>query len=351
MAITPETHRITNESRAALDSVLDAHTNSLVAAWVRAWDQLGLEFEASLADLMLDAQDGYVSRAKASKNVRLAKTLDLARERLIELTDGIGPMVAADLPEVTKQAFTAQTAAMGSQLPAAQAGLVVTWDRVDADAMDFIVKRSLQQIHKDTRPLADDVVQLMKKELIRGVALGDNPRRTGARIIKQAEGRFNGGLTRAMMISRNEVLDSHRAAAKVADERNSDIMAGWRWGASLSARTCPSCLANHGTMHPITEDGPIDHHQGRCARIPVTKSWAELGFTGITEPDDAFPDARQWFDGLTPGTQTAIMGKDRLALLNDGKIQWGDLTTRMQNGQWRDSMTVTPLKDLRGVAR
>jgi hypothetical protein len=350
MAITPETLRIINEAKQGLQRITDEHTNQLVGAWVAAWDDLRPEFEASLVDLMIDAKDGYVSRAAAAKHRRLAATLELAKDRIVELSDGIEPIVSADLSEVTAQAYASQAAAIGSQLPPAMATVRVTLDHSAADALDHIVKRSLEQIHKDSRPLADDVVRVMKRELIRGIAVGDNPRRTAARIVKQTESRFNGGLTRAMVIARNEVLDSHRAATKVTDEQSAEVMAGWRWGAPLSARTCPSCLANHGTVHPISEDGPIDHHQGRCARIPLTKSWAELGFPGLKEPADALPDAREWFDNLTPETQLQIMGKERLALLQDGKIQWSDMTTRTTNGQWRDSMTVTPLKDLRAAA-
>lgn len=37
-------------------------------------------------ELTLAANDGYVSRAAAGKNVRLVKTLDLARQRIIELS-------------------------------------------------------------------------------------------------------------------------------------------------------------------------------------------------------------------------------------------------------------------------
>jgi hypothetical protein len=82
----------------------------------------------------------------------------------------------------------------------------------------------------------------------------------------------------------------------------------------------------------------------------MAKSWADLGFPHLEEPPDALPEAREWFAGLTPETQTVIMGKERLTLLTDGKIQWGDLTTRTTNGQWRDSMTITPVKDLRTKA-
>lgn len=152
----------------------------------------------------------------------------------------------------------------------------------------------------------------MKAELIRGITVGDNPKRTATRIVKRTDGRFNGGLTRAMSIACTEVLDASRAATHAADKANANVMRGWVWGAELGARTCPSCLANHGTEHPIEEEAPIDHHQGRCTRIPLTKSWADLGFAGIEKPPSLLQDSQEWFDGLTPGTQREIMGPERL---------------------------------------
>ncbi|BCW62481.1 phage minor head protein [Arthrobacter sp. StoSoilB22] len=345
MTITPETLRLSADAKDALQRISDGHLTALVAAWVGVWDELGPEFETAILELALVATDGSISRGALARSKRLALTLELATQRLEELAGKIGETVGPDLAAIAEDGRASQIAMIQSQLPAGQISIVT--DRLNPRSVDAMVNRTLEQIHKDTRPLPADVVRLMKSELIRGIALGNNPRKTAQRIVKRAEGRFNGGLTRAMTIARTEVLDMHRVGSQMADKDNTDILDGWRWHAALNARTCPSCLANHGTMHPASEPGPIDHHQGRCARLPQTKSWAELGFTGMTEPVDAFPDAREWFDNLEAESQLAIMGKERLSLLQSGKIQWQGLTTRTQNGQWRDSMTVTPLAALR----
>ena len=79
--------------------------------------------------------------------------------------------------------------------------------------------------------------------------------------------------------------------------------------------------------------------------MSVTKSWKDLGFD-IPEPPSETPDARAWFDGLTTDTQEGIMGKERLRLLNEGKITWDDLSQKRSTDGWRDSYHVTPLKDL-----
>ncbi|WP_369744559.1 phage minor head protein [Paenarthrobacter sp. AMU7] len=345
MAITPETLQLSDDAKRALLRISDNHLNALVAAWVGVWDEIGPELEAAVLELALNAKDGYVPRRDVAKSKRLAATLELATQRLEELADNIGETVGGDLAAIAREGRAAQTAMIKSQIPAAHISVVT--DHTAAAPIDAMVARTLERIHKDTRPLPAAVIKSIKAELIRGIALGENPRKTGQRIVKRAEGRFNGGLTRAMMIARTEVLDVHRVGSQLSDQANTDILEGWRWHAALSARTCPSCLVNHGTMHAASEPGPIDHHQGRCARVPVAKSWAQLGFKGISEPEDAFPDAREWFDNLTEESQIQIMGRERLALLQSGSIEWQQLTTRTQNGNWRDSMTVTPLLALK----
>ena len=98
-------------------------------------------------------------------------------------------------------------------------------------------------------------------------------------------------------------------------------------------------------MHKVYEAGPDDHQQGRCARVPVTKSWRDLGFD-LDEPASILPDSRAWFDGLPGEDQVAIMGQARLDLLNSGKVGWDDLATKRTTSGWLDSWAPTPVKDL-----
>ena len=132
------------------------------------------------------------------------------------------------------------------------------------------------------------------------------------------------------------------------------MLDGWVWHAEITGpsrtRTCPSCWAKHGTLHPMSEPGPIDHHQGRCSRTPKTKSWADLGFD-IPEPADETPDARETFDGLPEADRIAIMGRRRLQLLDAGDIKWADLSQLRTTRGWRDSYGVRPVKDLDQIAR
>lgn len=344
MAVTDETLLIAADARRRLQQMTDAQVVELTRAWIDAWDTLAPEFQDAMVELLTGAEVRVPYRTVA-RNKRLAAALRQARATLDELAARTEVIVTNDVATAVLDAVDAHVAIGTSQLPPTAAAVGVGFDRLSPGALDAIVNRTTEQIHSATRPLPADVVRLMKSELVRGVAVGDNPRETARRIVKRAEGRFNGGLARAATISRVEMLDAGREAARQAAIQNKDILRDWVWSAQLDARTCPSCLANHGTVHDIDEFGPIDHQQGRCARIDRTKTWKDLGFN-IEEPADVLPDAKAWFDNLEPDSQKAIMGPGKLKKLQDGDIGWDDLTRKVETPGWRSSMHNVPLKDL-----
>ncbi|RAX51283.1 phage head morphogenesis protein [Arthrobacter sp. AQ5-05] len=350
MAITDETLLIAADTKRRLRAMSDEQIVVITRAWVDAWDSLGPEFHEALLEVIGDGKT-RVPYAKVAKAKRLKDALRQARTTLDELAAQTRVTVTNDLASAVLDAADTHLAVARSQMPPAAAGVAVNFDAVSKTALDGIVLRSTEQIHASSLPIPADVERMMKRELVRAIAVGDNPRTTARRILRGAEGEFNGGLTRAATIARTELLDAHRQGALTAAQQNKDLLTGWVWSASLDARTCPSCLSNHGSFHPVDEFGPIDHHQGRCARVDKTLSWKELGFDGIEEPEDATPDARAWFDNLTDDSQDQIMGKAKAQMLRDGEIGWDDLTRRVETPGWRDSMTNVPVKDLRPVGQ
>lgn len=345
MAINAKTLLIAADIRRRMLDLTNAQVLALTQAWVDAWELLEPEFQDALEDILRASTTGTVTSSTLAKNKRLLAALAQARTSLGELYTFAEGTVSEGLMEAVLEAARGGMAIGESQLPPGAVQLGIAFDLPATTALDAIVARSIQKIHSDYLPLAKDVERRMKAELIRGVAVGANPRTTARRIIKNTGSRFNGGLARATNIARTETLDAHRAGARATAQQNTDILAGWVWSAQMDARTCPSCLSQHGELHPTDEEGPYDHQQGRCARVDKTKSWKELGFN-IEEPADEMPDARKWFDGLTEDTQRTIMGPARLKLLQDGDITWADLSTKVSTPGWRDSMHVTPVKNL-----
>lgn len=337
MAFTARTLRLLEELRVEVTALTDAHTRALTAAWVTAWDDVAHALTQAVQDAV---ENGLTGHALITTS-QMTNALQTIADQLDSLAAASQLVITGSLQQVVSAAITTQAAIITSQLPRDSGTIVRPAPR---EALDAIVQRATEQItaaHWMLSPEAEDAV---RRALIRGVAGGINPRRTAQLMVQRAEGGFNGGLTRALTISRTETLDAWRNAAAVHQQANADVLAGWVWVAQLSVRTCPSCWAMHGTQHDLDEPGPNDHQNGRCTRAPKTRSWRDLGFD-IDEPPDLLPDARATFERLPRNEQMAVMGPQRLDALDAG-LPWGQLAETRTNPGWRDSIVPTPAREL-----
>lgn len=341
MTIHHGTVSLAQAIRVELGSQVDASTERLVRAWVEAWASLEPQWRDAIEALVAASEDGQwptawrIARARQAQQALLATS-----EALDKLSDLAGVEIISIAEPLTKQAADWEAQLIVSQMPS---GLTAAFDRVNPKAIEAIVQRTTRQVTSLLKPLSPEATAAMRQTLVRGVALGTNPNAAADEMLRRTNGVFNGGRARAVNIARTELLDAYRAAALEQDKANSDTVTGWRWLATLDTRTCPSCLAQNGSVHPVDEPGPLDHQQGRCARVPKTLTWAEMGIEGITEPADTFPDAQAWFEGLSDAEQLQVMGAQRLALLKSGAVSWDDLAQRVANPNWRDSYQATPL--------
>ena len=95
----------------------------------------------------------------------------------------------------------------------------------------------------------------------------------------------------------------------------------------------------HGTLHDIEEPGPLDHHQGRCARVPVTKTWAELGFTTPQETRVWIDgdEAERWLERQPLEVQQRILTRRGYQAWQEGRWPRAEWTVRRENPEWRPS--------------
>lgn len=360
MAIDERALKLQAELDAQLGETVDRQSAVLIAAWAAAWVEISADLRDAVLDLLVAAAEtGRVTRAAMLRSVRLRAVLADTNTQLTRLTTEAGVTITSDLEQVVADAADAQLAIVRAQLPTDDQlddledglpdDLAVLFDGGVSTrtqrALDGIVRRTTQDITSRLRPVDAETAAAVRAELVRGIAVGENPRRTAARMVERTEKRFNGGLNRALNIARTEMLDAHRAAAEVEQAAESEVLAGWTWLCHLDTRTCPSCLVRHGELHDLDEPGPEDHPQGRCARMAKTKSWRDLGID-LDEPEDMVQDARAWFDALTEAEQRKILGPTRYRLLTTGAVAWADLSQRRENAGWRPSYQVTPVRDL-----
>lgn len=343
MPVTTETLRLARELRITIAGVIDDETRLLVRAWDRAWRQITTEWDAAITDVI--AAGDRPTFTQLTRQARAANAITAALDQIEQITDRATVRITDAAGQVVDVTARLEARQIASQLPLqpgdTRADMAVRFDRVNADALASIVERTTTQVTSLARPLSVDATEAMLRVLTQAIPQGLSPRQAARRMLEAVEGQFNGGLARALTIARTEILDAYRTAARQQQDANLDVVTGWIWHAQLDDRTCISCVAQHGTLHRPEEAGPEDHQNGRCARMPKTKTWAELGF-GIAEPPDRVTDGAAWFAAQPERVQLAIAGPARLEQLRTGQRTLADMSTRRRNPGWRASYVPTP---------
>lgn len=329
MTISRDVLEIEAAMQTLLDTLLDHHTNTLTAAWAAAWVSVRDELELALIEL---AENGDVPGWRIEKSRRVQEGMAAAGRALEDLAELTGTTISDDAARVLGLGVDGEIAMIGAQLPAGRSVV-----RVDDAQIGAMLGRTTAQITALSWPISVETDAAIRAELARGMIVGDSPREAARRMLAATEGRFTGGLARALTISRTEMLDAMRVAQRATDQVNAGVLAGWTWGAHLDSKTCGACIAMHGTEWVLTDPGPEGHQNCRCARLPRTKSWAELGFPGLPEPDIGLVDAGEWFDGLTEPEQVGILGKRGHEQWQAGNFPMTDWATRRETPGWRPS--------------
>lgn len=326
----------------ATDGAIDLTTQQLARAWSQAWDEIAQEWREALTELAGMAEDGrWPTRAQITRNVRAQAALQATAEALQHLTEQTQATVTGDLSALVQLAADHQQAMLAAQLPTGHRLPPVAYDPA---AVAAIVGRTTQQITALTWPLRPEAEAAMRASLIRGMAVGDNPRKVAADMLNRVQGVFDGGKARAVNIARTEMISAYRTATQEREKLHTDVLKGWIWTADLTSRTCAACIAMDGTFHELDEPGPLGHPSCRCARTDQTKTWKELGFD-IPEPGrlEDRQTGPEWFEEQPEATQRKILGPKRFAAWREGNYPPSVWAVRRENPAWRASYGVGPV--------
>lgn len=174
-----------------------------------------------------------------------------------------------------------------------------------------------------------------------GLASGWNPRR----LARELRGRFGMGLTDSLRLSRTEQLRAYRTASLHAYQQ-SDVVVGWERKATLDDRTCMACIELDGKRYGLDEYMD-DHIAGRCAMLPITLSYADLGIDA-PEPDFQREMGRDWFRRQDEATQRRMMGDGMWEAWQEGKFELDRIPKLVRNKTWGDSWVTRGLGELTG---
>jgi hypothetical protein len=137
-------------------------------------------------------------------------------------------------------------------------------------------------------------------------------------------------------LARTSQAYSYRGASHASYRANSDVVQGWVWLATLDARTCPSCIAQHGTRH--TNDETLnDHHRGRCTAAPIV-----IG----SRLFDGMQTGPEWFDAQPEAVQRKAMGPGMYDAYKSKAFQWSDVSVTYSDPVYGDMRRAATLKEL-----
>lgn len=210
------------------------------------------------------------------------------------------------------------------------------FDRLPKEAVQNIVGiagngRPLGELLKNRMVTNDqDVWQRLVDNLVRGTALGYNPRK----VARQMRDDLAGGLNKALVIARTEGLRPYREASR-AQYESSGVVTGQKRLCAHDGRVCGACLADEGTLYDLSEV-ISDHPQGRCTPVPVVRGMPETTWTA----------GEDWFKTQPESVQESILGPGRLQAYNEGLFNFGNLVRRTNDKTWGKGLNPRSLADL-----
>lgn len=317
--------------RAQLDRLEAQAIGRLARNYARSWRRL----ELMLNGLLLEIGDASPTRGQL---IRLERYQTLMEQIAAELA-GLQAATAneiEDIADISVRLGELHARQLLSTTMTGGPGITARFNVLPVDAIKSLLGflDPAGPLYNRLALLAPTTAQWVADAIAEGVTMGFNPRKI-ARIVQEAFGR---GLNDALRFVRTAQLWAYREANRATMVANGDILEGWVWHADLGPRTCMSCIAMHGTVHPVTET-LNDHHNGRCAPIPLVKGYENpVTETGAT-----------WFEQQPAAVQQEMMGRETWDAWRGGAFDLSELTTEHVDAVYGPMRVRSPLWQLLGA--
>lgn len=309
----------------------------LARAYSRAFGAIQMELELVLGKIAAARAAGQeVGPAWLFQAGRLQ---ELERQTLIEISrfaQEARLVIGAEQATAARQGSEAasQMIALASPAPiiVAPGALTAGFASLPTAAIETIVGTLTQGAALDAllASFGAEAAQRISTRLIQGIALGQNPRKI-ARLVREDMG---GSLSRALTISRTEVMRAWRESARATYRANGDVVRGWIWWSALDRTTCASCLAQHGSRHPASEV-MATHPRCRCVPIPDV------------DPSFGLPDVEtgtEWFARQPPELQAEVLAPGKLAAYRGNRVRLDDMVAHRDSPVWGPSTSEAGLQ-------
>ncbi len=183
--------------------------------------------------------------------------------------------------------------------------------------------------------------QVIRDTLTEGLGSGKGSRAIVRSIVQQVgTDAVEGRLT---VLSRTELMRSYRGASRDSFEAlGPDVIAGWRWTAALSSRSCVACLSRHGREYAYDRYPDQFHPACRCVISPVAPSSLvprrQPGRTG-----------EEWLREQPEAVQQRVLrSPERFQAFTDG-MSLDTMTTVRRSRMWGSSVAIRPMREVRAA--
>lgn len=154
----------------------------------------------------------------------------------------------------------------------------------------------------------------------------------------------------ALTLARTEVMRSYREASRELFMASRAVVTGWRWHSALGKRTCAFCWAMHGSLHPPGEI-MATHPNCRCAMVPVTVPWSQLGVTGVSETSATGATGPDIFRRQSPQTKLSVLGPMKYAAYRAGVLRLEDIPGFRYDPRWGPVGFERSMRDIMAAKR
>lgn len=348
----PINQAILAQMRSQFVAVERGHARRLVAGYRRVYHRLRGEADALLADLQAKRATGQElgkSEIRRMKRYQyLLRSVEGEMQKfaaVIEAETQAGQFDIAGLG--VRQSVELVEASFSTVPSPVRADIMATFGVMPVEAVEALVGALQEDSPLWMRTLSrygTEAARGIGDALVASVVAGKGPRVT-AREMRRA---FGLPLSDALTISRTEHMRAHRLATLTSYRQNAHVVKNWIWHSALiPGRTCMSCVAMHGTRHPLSETLD-DHPVGMCAMAPETISFEELGLRGLAETRPDIEMGEDWFVRQPQDVQRAMMGEAKFSAWQDGAFEFAQLSARREDPDWGVTYSEASLKALLG---
>ena len=279
---------------------------------------------------------------------RLQDLKDAIDAEIAAFAQAAQKMVKAELGQVAKDEAAWQVKALEKAVPRDVAiAARVSFNMPAPETLRAIVSEAPINgaLLKDWfKGIEDTAKRAVTKAVNVGLATGETTeeivrRVRGTKALGYADGALQGTRTQVRATVHTSIAHTTSQARAQAAEANGDILKGEEWTATLDISTCPVCGALDGKVFPVGKGQTTPAHVNcRCVRVPVLKSWEELGIKGPKLPvgarasmDGEVPDGTTfggWLKKQSVGRVSDVLGsKDAAEAFLAGEVDIGSFST------------------------